>query len=628
MGKKDYTFKTKKAISSDTIMKNVYDKLCRDFNLQDLPSVRRSMDNLKGDIVAFRSNPSLVGNKYQLDPYRFKQYWQLENFLKRYRFNKDMYSDDALEAITNSKFEDDQGRVASGPIVRTERLHRVIQHARKTVRAILGDLPTDTELFDLGRLPTRATAGSPLEESYSDLKWGTAPVTGSLDHISFLATEANRKDMNKLLYGVLKRNKIGFQICDALATTNVPKSWKSYRGISPDTTTGSYYSSALGAAMTSRLADHGLNIRWLQVKHRKYAKAASKHLNRATTDLKSASQSYGVDTLCMLLPRKWFKAVMRGRVSYTKLGSGKAERTIKLASVMAMGIGFTFPLQTLLFYSLVTAVKELLHVEGRVSVFGDDLIYPSCIHSYVVDVLKQLRFQTNDDKTFASPDIPFRESCGGDYYRGIDVRPFAPEGESVSYTPGNRCAAFLYKLYNGLTTRWDPCEIPLTLRYLEVELTRATWQIYQVPVNYPEYSGIRTSSLKTDWYLPYAPQLYSKDLQRATFMCLTERPGRRFVTSEDVYCWDWLRAAEFTQRPILDRKFLGLIKSRDVRRILHEFPLPSEQIEYGSQRQVLILTKFRYKKPRKGKDGKPKKFGWKAATSLHGVSKFVETVEA
>jgi len=58
--------------------------------------------------------------------------------------------------------------------------------------------------------------------------------------------------------------------------------------------------------------------------------------------------------------------------------------------------------------------------EGNFGVNGDDIIVPTRICGKVLRLLELLGFQVNEDKTFVEG--PFRESCGGDYFQGKNLR--------------------------------------------------------------------------------------------------------------------------------------------------------------------------------------------------------------
>jgi hypothetical protein len=85
-----------------------------------------------------------------------------------------------------------------------------------------------------------------------------------------------------------------------------------------------------------------------------------------------------------------------------------------------MGNGFTFELETLVFYALV---KACCSRESLVSVYGDDILFPAPHADRVDELLSFCGFEINLSKSFGPPSL-FRESCGGHYFRGDNVKPF------------------------------------------------------------------------------------------------------------------------------------------------------------------------------------------------------------
>jgi hypothetical protein len=155
--------------------------------------------------------------------------------------------------------------------------------------------------------------------------------------------------------------------------------------------------------------------------NRALARKGSKTGSLITIDLESASDSISLKMIEKNLPRDvvaWLK-VLRSPVSETLQGP------VELRMVSTMGNGFTFPLQTAIFSSVVLAAKRFL---GRPrtragkdwSVFGDDIICSQHDVGAVLSLLRILGFQVNPQKSFFEG--PFRESCGHDYYRGHDIR--------------------------------------------------------------------------------------------------------------------------------------------------------------------------------------------------------------
>jgi hypothetical protein len=137
----------------------------------------------------------------------------------------------------------------------------------------------------------------------------------------------------------------------------------------------------------------------------------------ATVDLSSASDLISKKLVFDLLPQDWSMWLDATRSHRVEIDG----KWIELEKFSSMGNGFTFDLQSLIFYAIVTAITEL---EGYnpfwVHVFGDDIVVPSGVKDRLLAVFGELGFQVNVTKSYF--DGPFRESCGKDYYLGHDIR--------------------------------------------------------------------------------------------------------------------------------------------------------------------------------------------------------------
>lgn len=138
----------------------------------------------------------------------------------------------------------------------------------------------------------------------------------------------------------------------------------------------------------------------------------------ATIDLRNASNSLCLELVRLLLDEEWFDLLDMLRSKYARI-DGKWQ---KLEMFSAMGNGFTFELQTLIFWAVCRACGVI-----EPKVYGDDIIVPTEFAKSVIAVLAFFGFEVNPDKTFI--DGPFRESCGGNYFNGEDVTPIRFTGE-------------------------------------------------------------------------------------------------------------------------------------------------------------------------------------------------------
>jgi hypothetical protein len=98
----------------------------------------------------------------------------------------------------------------------------------------------------------------------------------------------------------------------------------------------------------------------------------------------------------------------------------------------SMGSALCFPFEAMVFLTAIfqgvekqmgtpLTRKIVKSFEGKVRVYGDDIVVPVDFVDSVVNSLGLLGFKVNEHKSFWNG--KFRESCGGDYYQGTDVTP-------------------------------------------------------------------------------------------------------------------------------------------------------------------------------------------------------------
>lgn len=532
--------KAEPSFDTDVLMKGVFHWLIQDLRSSLSPDFYMKEETLfNKSLVEYRNKP-VIGSF--LSPYYyFKAKYQMDSLFKRYRFTQDVYTDQELEELTNKKFLETQSRIA---VLKpsTYRSTIVLKKARSIITEILGkyDLDEHRQLCKFGK---RASVGCPAAKSYLDFRL-SQPLTGSREHISWFK---NHLKTDKLLSEVIQEcsgKEPEYQICNELTLTNVPKSYKSLRTIMPNTTIGGFYTYGLGKVIQNRLSSVGLHIPNLQNKHRLYVKEYSRTRTHVTADLSAASDSFTCGLLNKLLPRPWFNVLNFGRIKHFKMDG----RKYHLESFMTMGIGFTFQLQTLCFYGILKAIEVLSKVSGRISVYGDDLIYPQRMHNYVTKIFSDIGFILNSDKTFNLEE--FRESCGSDCYCGYDVRPFQPEGagrllSSRPYT------MLVYKTINGLLRRWSEYEIGKTLQFLYNEILRIDNAVLQVPPSYPDYSGVKVLELKTRSDGEFWAPIHYNMNGSFQFSFYKETRKNRMVLHQVAYYWDSLRSSSSDIREIV-----------------------------------------------------------------------------
>lgn len=202
--------------------------------------------------------------------------------------------------------------------------------------------------------------------------------------------------------------------------TQVPKSATANRGICVEPSLNVTYQLAVGSVIRKRLYRVGLDLKSGQLKHARCMSLASKERHIATIDLSSASDTVSLELVRLLLPNEWFDLLDSLRSQQTFI-AGKWHKNAKFSS---MGNGFTFELETLIFYAIATSVCILLGEDSTlVSVYGDDIIVPTPAAKAVVQALTFFGFTPNMRKTFINA-VPFRESCGTDSFNGHIIRKY------------------------------------------------------------------------------------------------------------------------------------------------------------------------------------------------------------
>lgn len=228
-----------------------------------------------------------------------------------------------------------------------------------------------------------------------------------------------------------------FQVGNKVIT--VPKTSKIDRVIAVEPGLNLWFQLGLGRMIRRRLGRVGIDLTD-QTRNQQLARMASKTGHLATVDFSSASDSiaeglvkflFGVDSPLLdgdsLDGQTWFGAMDVMRSRYGTVGT-QVTRWEKFSS---MGNGFTFDLESLIFFSAAHVVcKKLGLPTSEVSVFGDDVIIPVEAYDLFSSFSNFLGFTVNPVKSFASG--CFRESCGSHYFAGVNCKPVYLQDELTS----------------------------------------------------------------------------------------------------------------------------------------------------------------------------------------------------
>lgn len=201
--------------------------------------------------------------------------------------------------------------------------------------------------------------------------------------------------------------------------TTVPKNAETDRVIAIEPDMNMYVQKGIGRMIRRRLKRVGVDLNDQSLNQR-LAHLGSISGKLATIDLSMASDTVSLSIVQELLPMDWLSALEQCRSPFGVLPSGAEILYRKFSS---MGNGYTFELESLIFWALCSALVEVMgERDVTLGVYGDDLIVPVGIVPALERLLEYCGFSFNRKKSFASG--PFRESCGKHYFGGRDVTPF------------------------------------------------------------------------------------------------------------------------------------------------------------------------------------------------------------
>lgn len=300
----------------------------------------------------------------------------------------------------------------------------VLHGASRLIANLLGD-------FSLQKLDGKegwgpgATYEFTYTQAYTDAKIADVPfsVTPNARALFERAIKSDRAWCFTLL-GVVPSGDFSFlpalfNLVPGSRITTVPKNAKTDRTIAIEPRGNMFLQKSVGKYVRSRLKRVGVNLDDQSINQHLAGRAIIDML--ATLDLKAASDTVSSELIWMLLPYEWacYLDTIRSR-AYTLNGRDFTP----FQKLSSMGNGFTFEIESLLFWALTQAVRDLGQSRGDMrvcAVYGDDIICPQEDAHQLASVLNYCGFEINTDKSFFEGN--FFESCGRHYFDGHDVTP-------------------------------------------------------------------------------------------------------------------------------------------------------------------------------------------------------------
>nr|UJQ85767.1 MAG: hypothetical protein 3 [Leviviridae sp.] len=392
----------------------------------------------------------------------------------------------AIQSFLDSNSRCDAWQIPDG----TEYVDDILLHARSLMARYLtewdGCVVDLTTACCLGRHGPGASNGVQGETSFYHKAFDsslTTTISSLYDHFvscisdSWLIAERFKSS-------ALAMEKV--RVVEGSKLSTVPKNEKTSRTICSEPSLNMFYQLGVGAILERQLRRyHSIDLSTQPGINKAMACQGSIDGRFCTIDLKSASDSIASKFVQWFLPREAYAVCDLLRSKYTSYNGEKIE--MKMFS--SMGNGFTFPLQTLIFATLVRATYECQGIRPissgahrNYAVFGDDIIAVNSCYHVLAKVLTRCGFVVNDDKSFHNGH--FRESCGGDFYRGENIRGV--------YIKKLSHVTHVYSSFNRLA-RWSAATgIPIANT---LNLLKSTVKLQPVPFDESDEAGIKLPSI-------------------------------------------------------------------------------------------------------------------------------------
>lgn len=253
----------------------------------------------------------------------------------------------------------------------------------------------------------------------------------------------------------------------------------------------------------------------------------------ATIDLSSAS-----DSVRYWLVRELFhKTSLRELLIATRSRFAEYEGSLYEPTYFApMGSGCCFPVECAVFASIVDRVMRTNRDRRAWRVYGDDIICPCERADEVIDRLTVLGFKVNVEKSFYDGNSGFRESCGGDYFKGENVRPVYVSRKFSGLRPDPRHPQSIASLIDQANSLWS---FKHARQRILAELNGMKLKpLYSPDGEVGVYSPCPTNHL--------ANARWNEGLQREEYFtgCLSSHQGCTSQEFEDIRLFEYLRAAE------------------------------------------------------------------------------------
>lgn len=328
---------------------------------------------------------------------------------------------DAQQDIVVKEFADRQIRLKR---MRLPRDHFVLLCAKNALKKALRHL--DLSVIDPGHGPGAVHEGYLKDARWDFRYWSSkANKVYPFDEYGVQGLDHLRTKSNSVVF----LDRMTTRIC------LVPKDFKGPRLISVEMSGNQYLQQGQMKSIMSFVERNRLLSCAIRLRDQTFNQDMAKRAYRdslATLDLSNASDTVTASLVWYLLSD--LPKLRRQLFSTRSHSATWKDSSVRLAAFAPMGSATCFPVETLVFWALAIGSKalhrfgrkgvnlsyrDLLNLSTDLAVFGDDIIIGSNYLSTLMATLQAVGCEPNMSKTCYS--TPFRESCGSEWFNGIDV---------------------------------------------------------------------------------------------------------------------------------------------------------------------------------------------------------------
>jgi hypothetical protein len=333
----------------------------------------------------------------------------------------------------------------------------------------------------------------------------------------------------------------------------VPKDSRGPRIISCEPLELQWIQQGLGRKISSHLESHWLTSNHVnftdQTINQRLALTASIDQSKVTLDMKEASDRVSVKLVQQLFAGQpdLLDALMATRSTHTVLPDG---RVVHMKKFAPMGSNLCFPIEAVCFYALGVAAimcaesfkkrftrkcgtrgpsfhEGLRYASRMVHVYGDDIIVDREFYPDLLQCFPKLKLRFNEDKCCTAGF--FRESCGVDAYKGVNVTPLRLKKVWCHRTVDANVVSSYVEFSNLAYSRGFKRVAIQTARLVEQK-------IGPLPVVRQKQGFLAFIRPFSVSYIPNRyPRRFNKDLQRIEYRMYVSRPVQK-RTGTDSWC--------------------------------------------------------------------------------------------